>query len=235
MLSTVKLSRTLSVVIPAYNEENYIAGLLEDLTTQLCAKNIAIYIADGGSTDKTVAICQSYSDRLNLAVITGGSVTVGRNAGLSFVETEYVLFIDADVRLTSNLQLLDTWTALKNYRLVGCHVHSASGFSSRFAHAVFNTVNRVISLFRPFAVGAFFGVRTQDMREFGGWDETLIHGEDWVLSGKYPARDFHFCKHAILVDDRRLKKTGYWGMAKLLILSAWKGEKYMRADQGYWK
>jgi glycosyltransferase involved in cell wall biosynthesis len=235
MMEKVELKKYISVVIPAFNEENYIGGLLEDLTKQHHSKGVHIIVADGGSTDRTVEICNSYQDRLNIEVIEGGSVTRGRNAGLEEVRTDCVLFIDADVRLTSPLQLYSVWYDLGTYRLVRAKLRSDSGLMSSFAYWLFNKVNIIISKRRPFAVGSFFGTRTLAIRKRGGWDESLIHGEDWVLSGKYAPEDCKVSTHFITVDDRRFKKTGYFGMFKLMIMSAWKGEEYMRQDHGYWK
>jgi glycosyltransferase involved in cell wall biosynthesis len=231
----VELKRYLSVVIPAYNEENYIGGLLEDLTTQFYAEGVAIYVADGGSTDKTIEVCNSFKDRLNVQVIKGGTVTRGRNAGLERVCTDCVLFIDADVRLTNPFQLYSVWYALGTAKLVGAKLRSSGNLLSGFAYRLFNIVNSILSKNKPFAVGSFFGTRTQIIRKLGAWDETIIHGEDWILSNKYKAKDFAFCPHHILVDDRRFKKTGYFGMFKLMLMSAFFGVEYMRKDHGYWK
>jgi glycosyltransferase involved in cell wall biosynthesis len=234
-MEKVELRKNISVVIPAFNEEGYIGGLLEDLTQQLHSKGVHIIVADGGSTDRTVEICRSYQNRLNLEIVEGGTVTRGRNAGLEEVRTDCVLFIDADVRLSSPLQLYSVWYDLGTHRLIGANLKSSSGGMSSFAYWLFNKVNRVICKSRPFAVGSFFGTRTLAIRKRGGWDESLIHGEDWVLSGKYRPTDFKFSAHPIIIDDRRFKKTGYFGMFKLMIMSAWKGEEYMRQDHGYWK
>lgn len=235
MVYPVQLKNYLSIVIPAYNEESYIGGLLEDLTTQIHAEGVAVYVADGGSTDRTVEVCLQYKNRLNLEVIEGGSVTRGRNAGLEEVRTNCVLFIDADVRLTNPFQLFSVWYLLGNHLIVGCKLRSSGNNMSGIAYRLFNLVNSIICKRRPFAVGSFSGFRTRHLRKIGGWDETLIHGEDWVLSGKYSPTDFVFCPHHALVDDRRMKKTGYFGMFKLMLVSAWKGEEYMRQDHGYWK
>ena len=234
-MEEVELRNYLTVVIPAFNEEDYIGGLLEDLTVQIYAQGVRVIVADGGSTDRTVEICNSYRVKLNIEVIEGGSVTRGRNAGLEEVQTDCVLFIDADVRLTNPFQLFSVWYDLGSYRLVGAKLRSSGGFASGISYWLFNQVNSIICKKRPFAVGSFFGTRTFAIRKRGGWDESLIHGEDWVLSGKYDSRDYKACPHHVLVDDRRFKKTGYFGMFKLMLMSAWKGEEYMRQDHGYWK
>lgn len=235
----MELKQSLTIIIPAYNEEKYIGGLLQDIAGQKHAQGVKVYIADASSTDMTVEICNSYSiangGPLDIEVIPGGTVTVGRNAGLKLAQTEYVIFIDADVRLSNEMQLFDTWYRLGSKKLVGSRLKSISGFPSNLVYLLFNLFNACLSAVRPFAVGAYFATHRRYIKKFGWWNTEIIHGEDWVLSGRYPARDFTFCKYPILVDDRRFQRTGYWGMLKLMLTSWFKGEAYMKKDQGYWK
>ena len=228
----------LTIIIPAKNEEQYISGLLTDLRCQIGIRGIRVIVADGGSTDKTRKILRElkdlYSPHINIEVIEGGSVSRGRNAGLEITQTPYVLFIDADVRLTDITQVEETLKHLKRKKLVGAHVRCKGSFMSSFSYTLFNSVNRWICKFRPFALGSYFGARVSDIKKFGRWDETLVHSEDWDLSGKYKPKDFVFSKYPIEVDDRRFRKMGYFGMLFMLLKSAILGKKYQRKDNGYW-
>lgn len=230
----MKLKNIISIVIPAYNEELYIGNLLDSIRNQFFTKDVAIFVADGGSTDKTVEICETYKSCLNIKVIKGGSVSRGRNAGLAKVKTEFVLFIDADAVLSNPFHIFDAYTLLKKYKVVGTKLRSDCGKISGLVYKLFNYVNAIISKRKPFAVGSFCGYQTKSIKEKGGWDETVIHGEDWLLSSKFTPEEFAICSHCIIVDDRRFKKTGYFGMLKLMLLSAWLGESYMKKDHGYW-
>lgn len=82
----MELKRELTVVIPAFNEEDYIGNILQDLAKQIYAKDVLVYVADGGSTDRTREVVKLlagvYADDLRIRLIEGGSVTRGRNAGL---------------------------------------------------------------------------------------------------------------------------------------------------------
>ena len=232
------LHRELTIVIPAYNEEDYIGNLLSDIAAQDHIHNVKVYVADGGSTDKTVDICLKMANvykHIDIEVIKGGSVTRGRNAGLSKVDTKYVIFIDADVRLSNSCHIFHTWYLLNNKTLVATRLSSSAKGLSKLAYQLFNLYNKHILHKRKFAMGSFFATRTLVIKSLGGWDETLIHGEDWVLSGKYRACDTELSKYPAIVDDRRFKKSGYFWMLKLMIMSAIHGEDYMRKDHGYWK
>jgi len=69
----------LTIVIPCKNEENYIVPLLEDLLQQHDIGDVRIIIADADSTDATVPLINTYKGDLNIEVIKGGNVSVGRN------------------------------------------------------------------------------------------------------------------------------------------------------------
>jgi len=48
------MQKLLTIVIPTYNEEKYIARTLFAIMSQKGIKNIKIIIADAGSTDNTI-------------------------------------------------------------------------------------------------------------------------------------------------------------------------------------
>lgn len=232
------LHKEITIVIPAYNEEEYIGNLLSDIAAQDYIDSVKVYVADGGSTDKTVEVCLAASDchtHIDIEVIKGGSVTRGRNEGLSKVNTKYVIFIDADVRLYNAYHIFHAWYLLNSKSLVATKLASSAKGLSNLAYQLFNFYNKFILRKRKFAIGSFFATRTSAIRSLGGWDETLIHGEDWVLSRKYPAEDIVLSKYPAIVNDRRFKRSGYFWMLKLMINSAIRGEDYMRKDHGYWK
>src|SRR5208283_1514364 len=89
----------LTIVIPAKNEAKLIPRLLTSLTSQDYSKmrSTKVLVADASSTDGTPEIVLSFRDRLNVEVIRGGMPSVGRNLVAARAESDYVLFLDADV------------------------------------------------------------------------------------------------------------------------------------------
>ena len=233
----MKLYKKITIVIPCKNEVDYLPKLIVDISRQSGIKGTKIIIADANSTDGTrhrIAVqSEVYKNLLDIRLIEGGAVSQGRNRGLDLVTTPYTIFIDADVRLTHVDQLQETTRLLKDYGLIGAKLRGNTR-ASNLAYRLFNLCNLGICLFHPFAVGSFFAVRTDEVRRLGKWDETLVHSEDWELSGKYTPSQYRLCPHPIRVDDRRFKKMGYLGMAKMLITSLIKGSEYRRRDNGYW-
>ena len=89
----------LSIIIPTYNEEEYLPVLLDSIKKQNF-EDYEVIIADANSTDKTREIASEYG-----CIITeGGMPAVGRNNGAKIAKGEYLLFLDSDLKLTIILE-----------------------------------------------------------------------------------------------------------------------------------
>ena len=94
MPSTATAPRV-SVIIPTYNCDRYIAQAVESVLTQKGTSYEAIVI-DDGSTDKTLTCLKPYGDRLNYIYQDNQGVAVARNRGIKLARGEFVAFLDAD-------------------------------------------------------------------------------------------------------------------------------------------
>lgn len=88
----------MSVIIPAYNSEMFLAETLDCLEKQTL-KDFQIVIVNDGSTDKTAEIIAEYADK-NSNIISvyqeNSGVSVARNNGINHAEGKYTLFLDSD-------------------------------------------------------------------------------------------------------------------------------------------
>ena len=87
-----------SVIIPIYNAESYLAQCLDSVLGQ-SYENLEVICIDDGSSDSSKAIAQEYASRdprihFFTQANTGAGAT--RNTGLKHAKGEYVLFFDAD-------------------------------------------------------------------------------------------------------------------------------------------
>lgn len=94
------MNLTLSIVIPAFNEERFIGTLLEQIAAvDLEALGIGkeVIVVDDCSRDRTADVVSGFPDvRLHRLAVNGGKGQAVR-AGLEFATGEYVIIQDADL------------------------------------------------------------------------------------------------------------------------------------------
>ena len=93
-----KSSYLISVIVTAYNIEEYLPRCLDSLTVQT-HKALEIIVVDDGSTDRTPGICDSYGEKYdNITVIhqKNQGPSAARNAGLALAEGDYIGYVDGD-------------------------------------------------------------------------------------------------------------------------------------------
>ncbi|MBQ7233687.1 MAG: glycosyltransferase family 2 protein [Bacillales bacterium] len=88
-----------SVIIPAYNTEEYIAECMESIINQTL-KEIEIIVVDDGSTDRTWDMLQEYElkypDKIRAFHKENGGQASARNFALQYARGEYLGFVDSD-------------------------------------------------------------------------------------------------------------------------------------------
>lgn len=90
--------KKLSIVVPVYNVEKYLARCLDSLLQQTY-KEIEIILVNDGSTDTSPQICDRYSDLDDRVIVihkTNGGLSSARNAGLNAAKGDYLGFVDSD-------------------------------------------------------------------------------------------------------------------------------------------
>ncbi len=89
------MQRRFSVVIAAYNRENYIRQTIDSVLSQAFI-DYEIIVVDDGSTDRTGEVLQTYGDRIrNIRQTNQGSEATFRR-GASLATGEYLAFLDSD-------------------------------------------------------------------------------------------------------------------------------------------
>ncbi|WP_242363783.1 glycosyltransferase family 2 protein [Limosilactobacillus antri] len=87
-----------SVIVPVYNDEQYLADCVDSILRQ-SYQDIELILVDDGSTDDSPQICENYRERdarvRGLHKVNGG-VGSSRNAGLAMATGDYILFVDND-------------------------------------------------------------------------------------------------------------------------------------------
>lgn len=88
----------LSIIIPIYNVENYLAECLDSVFAQKI-KNMEVVCINDGSTDNSLQIAENYAQRYsNIHVISQNNqgLSAARNTGIRHATGDYVFFLDSD-------------------------------------------------------------------------------------------------------------------------------------------
>lgn len=211
----MSIKELVSIIIPCKNEERYIGQLLSDITDQYNLHDVRVIIADAYSTDNTLAIIHEYAQHLNIEVITGGSVSVGRNNGAKLVTTPYILFLDADVRFFDTRAIFDSVQYMHQYDLDLITLspkNYGTDIRASMLFYLFSMFNKIMTKFTPFAIGAFFLTRKSVFDKLGGFPNKYDTSEDYILSKQYATKKFAIANHYFGQDERRFKKLGYLGI-----------------------
>lgn len=91
-------SKKISVIIPAYGEEEYIGTCIESVVNQTY-KNLEIILVDDGSPDKCPLICDEWAakdERIKVIHKENGGLVSARKAGIQIATGEYIGYVDGD-------------------------------------------------------------------------------------------------------------------------------------------
>lgn len=229
----------LSIVIPCKNEEKYIGKLLDCLVNQNLPQTVEIIIADAESNDNTIKIINTYFDLLpNLKIIKGGLPSVGRNLGALEANGEVLLFLDSDTYFKKTTLILDSLNIFKRKKahILGCLLNIENNFSVKIIYVFCNIIFYLSKLDKPFVVGSYMMISKEIFFKIGGFDEALMHCEDYFLSKEITPTKYVILNEYTYTDDRRFKKIGTIKMIKYFIKNTIKknNKEYFKKDVGYW-
>ena len=180
--------KTLSVVVIGRNEGARLAGCLESVKTMTDSGcDVEIIYVDSGSTDASVALAERCEARVIALETARTTAAMGRNAGWRLASGEIVLFLDGDTILAPGF-VVDSLPEFFDPAVAVVWGHR------RELHPEQSIYNRVLDLDWIYAPGPseFCGgdalFRRSTLEATGGFDETLIAGEEPELCRRFLAQ-----------------------------------------------
>lgn len=88
----------ISIIVPIYNVDKYLTRCIDSIRAQTYS-NIEIILVNDGSTDNSLALCESYvleDNRVKLINKVNEGVAIARNTGLKVAKGKYIAFVDPD-------------------------------------------------------------------------------------------------------------------------------------------
>lgn len=203
-----------SIIIPTLNEEKFLPKLLRDLEKQ---KNInfEIIIVDSESSDKTEIEAEKFVN-LPITFIENKrkNVSYQRNYGAKKAKGTYLVFLDADSRISTSFtkKLEDVVKKKKGLFFVPSMKTDNPNTEPQFIVDVINLAFQVSqNLGRPFVLGAGIIIERKYFFIIDGFDEKLSFGEDYDLA----IRSYNWGVRAKFLNEvkftyslRRIRKEG---------------------------
>ena len=198
----------LSIIIPTYNEEEYLPILLDSIKSQ-SFDDYEIIVADANSTDKTREIAESYG----CIVVDGGLPAVGRNNGAKIAKGDYLLFLDSDLELTEDYLR----NALYEFRMerLGIAITQMTPMSNKIEDKIFHDFANYFMIsvekIKPHGAGCYGIIARKELHDrCNGFDEDLTFGEDTdYIERLAKIEPFKVLRNAkIGVSTRRLEEEG---------------------------
>lgn len=98
--------KSVSVIVPFYNVENYIEKCLETLVNQTL-EDIEIILVNDGSKDRSKIIVdkflKQYPEKIVYLEKENGGLSDARNYGIPYAKGEYIAFLDSDDYVEKNM------------------------------------------------------------------------------------------------------------------------------------
>lgn len=193
----------ISVIIPLYNAERYVADCLDSLLAQTF-QNFELIVVDDCSTDSSCAVVESFAPKFNGRLTLAhmeqntGSGALPRNKGIMLSRGEYVYFVDNDDLLTPTaFEELYTLTKKFDADVVYCEKH--------FETAEDGTGHREIV-----DRGTLVDKPTWESRDLSRAVQKIVHDEYRVEPWrKFTRRDF-LIEHEIFFPSLKIHDDTIW-------------------------
>ena len=230
---------TLSVIVPAWNEEKSIGRAIESLQRAAGryererSTTAEIIVVDNNSADRTGDVARQHGAQVVFEPVN--NIGKARNAGVKAARGKYIAFCDADNEITENLLTLihdhledpkiaggGTWIEPANHNLKINFFY--------FCWGLYVRLSRV-------GVGMMH-CRKADFEAFGGFDETIFAAEDVQLAydlkkiGKPRGQKFELIKKGwIITSTRKIDQTPLLEMLGKLIGFGFGLQKKIRSKE----
>jgi len=213
----------ISVVLPVYNRERYVADTIQSILAQTYAPLELIVVVDDGSTDGSARIVREFAARdarIHPLFLSQGSQWRARNAGVALSKGEYIAHMDDDdVALPDRLAAQLDWMRRTGVEICGGNIKKFGAENGLMwfpetHQAICHELLFRIALFLPTAL-----IRA-DIARAHPYDESLVYSDyamltqiahryrlgnlpQIVLKSRYHPQQIHVIHHNAFRDEQR--------------------------------
>ncbi|BCD60566.1 MULTISPECIES: glycosyltransferase family 2 protein [unclassified Nitratiruptor] len=187
----------ISVIIPIFNEEKYIAKCLDSIIEQEYPKEkMEVLLIDGGSSDKTIDIIKQYQEKYPFFRLLHNSkkiVPTAMNIGIKNAKGEYIIRLDAHSSYPKDyLRKLIYWHKKLGADNVGGIVVTKVKNKTKTSNAIKNVLSDRLGVGSTFRSGVdaikevdtvpFGCYKKEIFNKIGLYDERLVRNQDIELN-----------------------------------------------------
>ena len=206
---------TISLVIPAYNEQDYLPACLDAVMLNLAGKVKEIIVVDNNSTDGTRQIVESYP-AVTYVFEPNKGISRARQCGYQAASGDIIAYVDADTHPPAGWieQIWDQFGARKNLACLSgpYSFYDLSGLGNAVSTCWFIAARPLYKMTGYMMVGGNFAIRRDVLDKMGGFDSSIeFYGED-VDIGKRAKKHgtvLFSPRFVMPTSGRRMEKQGF--------------------------
>lgn len=200
-----------SVIVPAYNEEKYIAQCLLALTKQKTSHSYEVIVIDNASTDNTAQVAHTFPVKVIKEVRKGTGRA--RQTGIEHAKGDYLLSTDADTIVPANW-IEEMTDELKHGHQAVCgpmKIDEMSWISRRIVNMCQPLIARLYKQIygHYFLSGFNSGMSRKVIEKVGGYDVNLKSLDDVEISQRISKIvKIKFLPNIVVTTSARRFKSG---------------------------
>jgi glycosyltransferase involved in cell wall biosynthesis len=218
----------ISVIIPAFNEERLIGETLRYVKAAMTAFTCRgwgteLIVCDNNSTDHTAELSRAAGAKVVFEPVN--QIARARNTGAAVASGDWLVFIDADSRPSTEL-LAEVAESIEAGRCLagGCTVRLEGDYPmGNLITRLWNGISRVGCLL----AGSFIFCEADAFRQVGGFSQELFAGEELELSRRLKQearprkkRIVILHRHPLLTSARKVQLYTPWELILFFLKAA---------------
>jgi glycosyltransferase involved in cell wall biosynthesis len=205
----------ISFIVPAYNEEKYLAATLASIhaAAKAVGEPYEIVVADDGSTDGTAALAERAGAKVTR--VAHRQIASTRNSGARAASGDMFIFVDADTTIDHEVvrAALDAMHA----GAIGGGAAVRFATAPRWAHLLMKLFVPMFRLLK-WAAGCFVFCTREGFEKTGGFDETYFAGEEIIFSMALKRHGrFVIVRPMVTTSARKTENRTFWQMLWLCL------------------
>jgi glycosyltransferase involved in cell wall biosynthesis len=216
---------SISLVIPAYNEEAYLPACLDAVMENVAEKAMEIIVVDNNSTDGTKAVAERYSAVTYVFEAEKG-ITRARQRGFLTAKGDIIAYVDADTHPPAGW-IEQIWEEFGKNPDLAClsgpySFYDLSGLRNAVSAGWFVAARPLYAIVGYMLVGGNFAIRREALEKMGGFDSSIeFYGEDADIAkrARQQGKVIFSRRFVMPTSGRRMTKQGFVKMAGIYFIN----------------